>query len=722
MYHIRLIVTLLTLLFNLSLLAQPSVEFKGELLTLGKDIEILTDSNSDISAYAAVKSKSFVRSADLFPNLYTTNYSYWVKINIENKTNLPSLALQIAQPGIDYISFYQIQSDSILKSYESGHRKPFFERPILHQTYIYPVSFENQNKTTVLLHIKSGKQLILPIYLGTTAQVFEGILVKDIFFGVYMGIILIMLFYNLFIYTTVKDKNYLYYILYLAIVLLTQASMEGYVFKYILPNSPALADITVYISTALIGIAAVEFSKKFLISKVYAPTLHKASYLFWLAYSIQILLALTGRFNESYTTMLICAMWSAIYVLAMAIYILLKGSRSAKFFLIAWSGFILCVVVYVLKDFGVLPYNNITSSALLIGSAFEAVMISFALADRINVFKAEKEKSQQVMLETLQENERIVREQNIVLEQKVNERTAELKEANEELTITLEDLKQTQSQLVAAEKMASLGQLTAGIAHEINNPINFVTSNVSPLQRDVKMLIQTIETYEEMIFSEQDAEEKRQQIEEHKEDLDYDYLKIEIDHLLKGINEGASRTAEIVKGLRIFSRVDEDDLKVANILEGLDSTLVIMNSLINSSNISVTKHYEENIPQIECYPGKLNQVFLNIISNSIYAINQIHKNNSNGNIDISVKTENGTIIIDMKDNGCGIAEHNLTKIFDPFFTTKDVGEGTGLGMSIAYNTIKKHNGDIGLFSEVDKGTLIRITLPVKQNSVAPQTA
>jgi hypothetical protein len=263
---------------------------------------------------------------------------------------------------------------------------------------------------------------------------------------------------------------------------------------------------------------------------------------------------------------------------------------------------------------------------------------------------------------------------------------------------------------VEKEKMASLGQLTAGIAHEINNPINFVTSNVKPLNRDVHILLETIETMERVAVLEAPASEKLKTIQEYKNDIDFDYLKVEIGQLLSGIGEGASRTAEIVKGLRIFSRLDEDDLKKADINEGLESTLIITNNLLNN-HIKVEKHYA-NLPLVECYPGKLNQVFLNIISNAVYAIRKRFGDKDGGLLSISTSSSEGWVFVTLADNGTGMDELTKKRLFEPFFTTKDVGEGTGLGMSIAYNTINKHNGQILVKSELGKGTEFTIKLPI----------
>ncbi len=534
MSKLKFAVTVFFLLFLQHIsVAQTVVNFNGNLKVIGDKVDILVDTNSNIPLSAAINSTKYKRSDSPVPNLLTTNYSYWVRVVVKNNSSNKTLGIQIAQAIIDYVDFYQQSNGVIVQTNFSGSRRQFYNRIINHQSFIYPLNISKNEVSTVYFHVKSGKQLILPVYLGTLEQVFESALLKDISFGIYIGIILVMILYNSFIFTTVRDKSYLYYVSYLTIVLIAQSSIEGYLFRFILPGNPQLADTLIYITTPLIGFAAIEFCRHFLVSKEYTPRLDKVCYIFYALYVVQITLALFQKYNISFVMMEATAMVSALYVLCMAIIILLKGSRSAKYFLIAWSVFIGCVIVYGLKDFNILPYNNLTNSALLIGSAFEAILLSFALADKINVFKAEKEKSQEETLTALKENERIVREQNVVLELKVNERTGELRESNAELNITLENLKQTQTQLVESEKMASLGQLTAGIAHEINNPINFVTSNIKPLNRDIEMIFDALAAIENVGVSDLPAAEKQKQINEYKEEMDFDYLTTEIKHLIK---------------------------------------------------------------------------------------------------------------------------------------------------------------------------------------------
>jgi signal transduction histidine kinase len=224
------------------------------------------------------------------------------------------------------------------------------------------------------------------------------------------------------------------------------------------------------------------------------------------------------------------------------------------------------------------------------------------------------------------------------------------------------------------------------------------------------MIVELVEKIEAITLQDISTEEKKNQIQALKDEMDYDYLKTEIDFLIKGIGDGASRTAEIVKGLRVFSRLDEDDLKKADINEGLDSTLVIVNHLLNNS-IEVEKNYS-GIPMIECFPGKLNQVFLNMMSNAIDAIRSRWQDQPGGKLTISTWNDEENVHVSIRDNGTGMDETTKRKLFEPFFTTKGVGEGTGLGMSIAYNTIRKHNGVIDITTALGEGTEFVITIPI----------
>jgi signal transduction histidine kinase len=282
---------------------------------------------------------------------------------------------------------------------------------------------------------------------------------------------------------------------------------------------------------------------------------------------------------------------------------------------------------------------------------------------------------------------------------------SKLEKQKNELEETLQELTTAQTQLMQSEKMASIGQLTAGVAHELNNPINFIHGNVKPLQRDIEEIFEVIRKYESII-QEKKLQNEFDEITSLKKQLDYNFLVKEITDLLDGINEGSNRTSDIVKGLRTFSRLDETEYVFADIHEIINSTLTILNNKIDN-RITIQKVYGE-IGLIECMPSKLNQVFMNILSNAIEAIQD------KGNITIKTTKNENHIRVSICDTGQGISNETIKHIFDPFYTTKDVGTGTGLGLSISLGIINNHNGDIDVISDIGKGTEFIIKLPIQQ--------
>jgi signal transduction histidine kinase len=293
--------------------------------------------------------------------------------------------------------------------------------------------------------------------------------------------------------------------------------------------------------------------------------------------------------------------------------------------------------------------------------------------------------------------------------QQANEEVVSTNEALEnqksELQFTLENLKIAQSQLIQSEKMASVGVLTAGIAHELNNPINFVSGNVSPLRRDVNDLFSIIGKYDDIIEA-KEIQDEFSDVDSLKDKVDYSFMIKEIASLLKGIEEGALRSSKIVKGLRSFSRLDEEKCQIYDIHEGIDSSLILLHNKIKN-RIRVQKDYGD-FDLIECYPSKFNQVIMNILTNSIQAIE------GKGEIIIQTTGSDLGIKIIIKDSGKGMAPEVKEHIFEPFFTTKDVGKGTGLGLSISFGIIEQHHGNIDVISEPGKGAEFIISLPKTQ--------
>ncbi len=701
---------------SLKCFPQNEVRFKGENVLIGDAAYILKDSTKSYTINSVVKSSEFVESDLKTIGLELSDSDFWLRFAIRNESHANDVLLMIENPLLDHCELFFPDTNHHFKSKSISYEHDFKDREYKNQNPIFELNIPIDSTQTFYLKVSSKEQMVLPVILGKQKGISENLLNQVIMWGILIGVLLVMILYNLFLYISVRDISYLYYVLYTVFTLLTQVTLSGYTYKYLFPNSPLLFDKAVVIFPGLAGIFGIIFIRHFLHLKIKTPKLNRIFIIPLLIYACAIIFKLIDLDILSYRLIDIAAISSIIFIYIIAIIVSIQGYRPAKFFLLAWSVFFIGLILFILRNSGIIPYNFFTNYTMQIGIIVEVTLLSLALADRINILKKEKEASQAEALLVLKENERIILQQNVVLEQKVKKRTLELVTTNDELNDTLENLKQTQSQLVESEKMASLGQLTAGIAHEINNPINFVTSNVAPLKRDLEMLFNMIEFVESVSLTEKTTSEKQSEIDDYKEELEYDYLKTEINHLLGGIYDGASRTAEIVKGLRIFSRVDEDDLKMADINEGLSSTLIIMNSQLNGNGIRLVEDFGE-LPPVECYPGKLNQVFLNIISNAIDAIKVKEEEHFKGEIKLKTTIENEMALISITDNGTGLDEKTKQKIFDPFFTTKNVGEGTGLGMSIVYNTIKKHQGEIIINTELGKGTEFIIKIPLKPHQV-----
>lgn len=280
----------------------------------------------------------------------------------------------------------------------------------------------------------------------------------------------------------------------------------------------------------------------------------------------------------------------------------------------------------------------------------------------------------------------------------VQERTQQLEEAYKEL-------QDTQAMMVHSEKMKSLGELVAGIMHEINNPINFIYGNLSHLNNYSSDLIKIIDEYSNV-----DGDLKPEQkaaIDKFKKEVDYEFLKTDLPDLIRSCREGTERTKNIILDLKDFSRLEEVSLTDVDLPKEIDTTLNILHNKFKG-RVNVHMEYEENLPKIEAYGGQLNQVLMNILDNASYAIKD------KGDVWIRIKTLDKNVIIEFEDNGRGMEDNVVSKIFNPFFTTKPVGQGTGLGMAISYKVIKNHNGQIKVDTELNKGTKFTITLPINR--------
>lgn len=318
------------------------------------------------------------------------------------------------------------------------------------------------------------------------------------------------------------------------------------------------------------------------------------------------------------------------------------------------------------------------------------------LAARVNLLAEE--------LETFRDR---VREQARTLERDVEERTEALEQRNlqlntayKEVEVAYDELKSTQMQLVQQERMATLGQLLAGIAHEINNPVNYMVNAIRPLQVNVVRIDELLRDHEDALLMALDEEQSQSPR------PDLARLMADIQQSVDLINAGASRTAQIVQNLRTFSRTAEGELADMDLEQGLEVTLSLLNHMIRG-RIEVVRDIE-SVGPIECVPGEINQVFMNLLSNAAQAIQ------GGGTIRIGLEAVDNGVEVTIADSGCGIPEANLARVFEPFFTTKESPMGTGLGLSISHNLVSKHGGEISVSSVEGEGTVFQVWLPWRQ--------
>ncbi|WP_017720216.1 sensor histidine kinase [Kamptonema formosum] len=316
-------------------------------------------------------------------------------------------------------------------------------------------------------------------------------------------------------------------------------------------------------------------------------------------------------------------------------------------------------------------------------------------------------------------------EQNEILEQRVAERTAKLAQS-------LKELQQTQLQLVQKEKMSVLGQLMAGLGHEINNPLNFISGNISLAQEYVEALLQHLQRYREAFPN------PGEDIEEHAGEIDLEYLLEDLPKMISSLKEGTDRLRQISSSMRLFSRADTLAKVACNIHEGIDSTLIILKHRLKENSkrpaIEVIKEYGD-LPPVHCFPGQLNQVFMNLIANAIDALEESSEERSYQEIKahpnrITIRTSvvrsHETVAISIKDNGAGMSPEVLSQLFDQLFTTKPVGKGTGLGLSISQQiVVEKHQGKLSCISAPGQGAEFVIQIPINppnRSETAPETA
>ena len=351
--------------------------------------------------------------------------------------------------------------------------------------------------------------------------------------------------------------------------------------------------------------------------------------------------------------------------------------------------------------------------ALRIANAFMTQAANVLLEALNEMYVKLGDKTLEVMQknQALQVEHEAMRVLNDQLEERVKQRTADLEQVNwqlitnnVELLKLNEKLESAQTQLLQSEKMASIGQLAAGMAHEINNPVGFVNSNLGTLNKYIAYIFKIVDAYEQ-VEAQNDAQ-LFSEVEKIKKQVDFPYIVEDFPCVVNESQEGLARVTRIVQDLLNFSHIDQHDWQQANLENGMDSTLNVISNEIKYK-AKIIKSYS-GLPEIDCFPSQINQVFMNLLMNAAQAIEV------KGTITVRTGVSDDEVWVEVEDTGKGIEPEHINLIFDPFFTTKPVGKGTGLGLSLSYGIVRKHNGCIEVKSEIGKGSIFRVRLPMRQ--------
>ena len=628
----------------------------------------------------------------------------WLKFNIKNNSTAPFVTIDAGASIInEFDLYYSNNTDSNIhhQSLDYTHNDPVTQHITFINCPVLPGS-----SSTVYLRIKSNASTVIPVKVYSAFAFLQSRSMEHITIGVIAGVFMMMAMYNLLLFFIVHDRSYLYYVCYIIFFGLSQILKRGYGSNLFTTDITILNNYVIPVIRVLFGFSILLFISEFLQLKQNLKQWYKYYLLLYVLYAILLIAILCGMAGTAYNLISISITITSISLLTIGAYLYFNGFKPAKFFMLSWGLFLTSILISVASNKGFIPYNNLTADIVVYCSVLELILFSAAFAEKINFYRQQKNESQSFALHIAKANTHLITQQNILLENKVKERTNELITTNKNLSVSIDHLMATQKQLIDNEKMASLGQLTAGVAHEINNPINFVSSNIAPLRLDFNELFLLLNKYADVLNNPTPSLLK--ELNDFKQEINLDFLKEEILLLLNGIEDGANRTTEIVNSLRTFSSTDEMVLKTEDINKSILNNLLILRSTI-PYYIEIKPVFDKLEP-LNCYPGKINQLIINLISNSIHAI-KAKEQHSEESVMIITKDHADHISIEITDTGIGMSDETRQRIFEPFFTTKGIGEGTGLGLSIVFGIIEKHRGNIAVISSPGNGATFMVSLP-----------
>ena len=654
---------------------------------------------------------------------------YWLKFNIcKSQPGTEKTVLEINYPLLDSLRLYGVKGGTLAFDVLTGDNIPFSERPVNHRNFIFFLPDTQNNDLSVYLRVQSESAVQVPLKLYSLTGYFIHNQRSFIAQGVYFGIILAMILYNAFLFFTLREWPYLLYVFFTISYFYFQSVLQGF-FQQFLCNSVWWQNHSLLLFGFFTILFANLFSNSFLKLSKKNPLISKI--LFGIGFLSILAAALVSILPYRYMVkvMLALGVTSSVLILIAGFIRGWSGHLPARIFTIAWSTLLISFILAAFNKFGLLPRTFWSGNIMQIGGVLEVVLLSIVLGERINAEKQQRihveqrfstSLEDQVKARTLELNQTMKQLEitNRTLEseqEKLEFALREIGKNHKELKKTYHSLQEAQTQLLQAEKMQSVGRLAAGVAHEINTPIQFVGDNarfILDSMLDIEKLMiaheLVIETAENGVIAPDLIEDAKAFAEE----IDLDYLRKEIPQAIQQSIEGLDKVADIVRALKEFSHPGRNEKSLINLNKAIESTVTVCRNEWRY-HAELELDLDPDLAEVSCVAGEINQTILNIIVNAAHAVKSDTKTDSKGLIKISTHIQGAYVVVRISDNGIGIPEEILTKVFEPFYTTKAVGEGTGQGLAIAYSTIvDKHGGTIEVKSERGKGTIFIISLPI----------
>jgi two-component system, NtrC family, sensor kinase len=578
----------------LSTKAQDTLTYTADqtLMDIGQHVLFYKDPSNtlNLEQIKNLPDAAFQKSASPILKLGHTTANTWLKIVLKNQTDVP-LFLVFQTNVINQLDAFIYDEAGKLTTKQSGIERPFVKRDLNRSQNVINIG---QSPKVVYAKMNSKYPFHLPLVVGRLEYLADDYQIRDVINGLTVGILVAMALYNLFLFFSVKDRLYLYYCIYMFTSLWMVLHFTS--IAWLIWNKNPLPLRIVGVPYVLLS--AWLFTVRFLNLDKDMPRTYTAIKILCVLIACVIPLELFELHIQRTSLQQFLVPISAFSMLGVGIYSHFQGNKSAKYYVVAWAFLMTGAIITSFTFAGLIPFNNFTYAAVLYGAFAESILLAFALANRINIYRAESAQAQSLAFQRLEENERLVKEQNKLLEEKVHERTLALE-------TSLQDLKATQAQLVQSEKLASLGELTAGIAHEIQNPLNFV-NNFSELSVDL-------------------ADELEDEIKNPNLDRDIIIeLSKDIKNNQKKINHHGQRASNIVKGMLEHSRASTGVKELTDMNKLADEYLRLsyhgMRAKDNSFNADFKTNFDENLPKIEVIPQDMGRVLLNLINNAFYAV------------------------------------------------------------------------------------------------------